>query len=73
MNPFEKDKEENKKSEENLSQTEKDTLAAEEFIMSNSNGNGINPNPIESGNASDWETGTVQNEQYKKDASSSEE
>lgn len=73
MNRFEKDKEENKKSTEDLSQTEKDALAAEEFIMSNSNGNGINPNPIESGNASDWETGTMQNAHYKKDASSSEE
>ncbi|PWG79160.1 hypothetical protein [Pararcticibacter amylolyticus] len=73
MNPFEKDKEENKKSTEDLSQAEKDTLAAEEFIISNSNGNGINPNPIESGNASDWETGTMQNEHYKEDASSPEE
>lgn len=40
----------------------------EEFIISNSNGNGINPNPIESGNSGDWEKGAEESERYKSDA-----
>lgn len=40
----------------------------EEFIISNSNGNGINPTPAESGNDSSWKEGSEQSKQYKSDA-----
>ena len=40
----------------------------EEFIISNSNGNGINPNPIESGDSSEWDKGIQENEDYQADA-----
>jgi len=41
---------------------------AEQFITNHANGNGINPNPTEDGNAPEWEKGTQQNEQYKSDS-----
>jgi len=40
----------------------------EEFIISNANGNGINPNPIECGNSSEWDKGMQENEDYQLDA-----
>lgn len=48
----------------------KDTTSAEieKFVISNSNGNGINPNPIESGNSGDWDKGVEESEKYKSDA-----
>ena len=48
----------------------KDKVGAriEEFIISNSNGNGINPNPTESGNSPDWDTGIKENDDYQADA-----
>jgi|GEM_PF-6840260 len=49
-------------------QKEKEGAKAEGFIISNSNGNGINPNPLESGNAPEWDKGTDQSEQYKSDS-----
>ena len=51
----------------------KEGAQAEEFILGNANGNGINPNPLESGNTPEWDHGTAQNEQYKKDATSEDE
>lgn len=41
----------------------------EQFIINNSNGNGINPNPQESGNKPEWIDGRRQNEEYIDDAS----
>ena len=40
----------------------------EQFIINNSNGNGINPNPTESGNKPEWIDGRKQNEDYIEDA-----
>ena len=40
----------------------------EQFIINNSNGNGINPNPTESGNNPDWIDGRKQNDDYIEDA-----
>jgi hypothetical protein len=41
----------------------------EQYIINNANGNGINPNPIESGNEPDWLDGRKQNDDYLRDAS----
>jgi len=40
----------------------------EQFIINNSNGNGINPNPTESGNKPEWVDGRKQNDDYIEDA-----
>ena len=46
----------------------KTAAKTEEFIIANSNGNGINPNPIESGNSGDWEKGIEESKKYESDA-----
>ena len=46
----------------------KDGENIENFITSNSNGNGINPNPTESGNDPEWEPGIESNTTYKDDS-----
>ena len=40
----------------------------EQFIINNSNGNGINPNPTESGNDPNWIDGRKQTDDYIADA-----
>lgn len=40
----------------------------EQYIINNANGNGINPNPLESGNEPDWIDGRKQNDDYIEDA-----
>lgn len=40
----------------------------EQFIINNSNGNGINPNPTESGNDPNWIDGRKQSDDYIADA-----
>ena len=47
---------------------DKQGARAEEFIISNSNGNGINPNPTEDGNSPEWDKGIEENNDYKADA-----
>ena len=42
----------------------------EEYIINNANGNGINPNPTESGNNPEWIDGRKQNQKYIDDAGS---
>jgi hypothetical protein len=40
----------------------------EEYIINNANSNGINPNPVESGNNPEWIDGRKQTESYIHDA-----
>ena len=40
----------------------------EQYIINNANGNGINPNPLESGNKPEWIDGRKQNDDYIADA-----
>jgi hypothetical protein len=50
-------------------QQSRDGADNEEFVINNANGNGINPNPIESGNKPEWIDGRKQTEDYIRDAS----
>ncbi|MBC8054526.1 MAG: hypothetical protein H7Y13_15810 [Sphingobacteriaceae bacterium] len=49
-------------------QEQREGVDNEKFIINNSNSNGINPNPIESGNEPDWVDGRKQGEDYIDDA-----
>jgi len=49
-------------------ENQKTAAKIEEFIINNSNGNGINPNPIESGNSPEWDKGIEESENYERDA-----
>ena len=49
-------------------QEKSDGADNEQYIINNANGNGINPNPLESGNEPDWIDGRKQNDDYIEDA-----
>ena len=49
-------------------QEQQDGADNEQYIINNANGNGINPNPIESGNEPEWIDGRRQNDDYIEDA-----
>ena len=48
---------ERKHEETNKPEKEQEAAEIEKFITNNSNGNGINPNPVESGNSPYWSKG----------------
>lgn len=64
------DKEEQNDSEDQPYPNQEKTEGAdnEQFIINNSNGNGINPNPTESGNKPEWVDGRKQSDDYIEDA-----